>query len=71
MSEKRLNNSIFLMHEASTAFIRSHALSMAQFFELDRKYDIIGFIGRCPDVFDWMSEAEMVQELDEYIAHAA
>ena len=71
MSEKRLNNTIFLMHEVTAAFIRSHAMSIAQFSELDRKYDIIGFIGNYPDIFDSMSESEMVRELEEYIAHAA
>lgn len=71
MTEKRLNNTIFLMYVATDAFIRRHSLSRSEFLALDEKYGIIHFIAECPDVFDSMTENEMVDELDEYIAHAA
>ncbi len=71
MSEKRINNSIFLMYLATDAFIRRHSLSRAEFIALDSKFGIVSFIAECPDVFDPMTESEMADEIDEYIAHAA
>ena len=71
MSEKRINNSIFLMYLATDAFIRLHSLSRAEFLALDDEFGIVSFIAECPDVFDPMTESEMADELDEYIAHAA
>jgi hypothetical protein len=71
MSDKRLNNSIFLTYLATDAFIRRHSLSRSEFLALDAKYGIVKFIAECPDIFDPMTESEMADELDEYIAHAA
>jgi len=41
-----------------------------EFLALDDKFDIVSFFAECPDVFDPMTESEMADELDEYIAHA-
>ena len=71
MSDKRLNNSIFLTYLATDAFIRRHSLSRSEFLALDAKYGIVKFIAEFPDIFDPMTESEMADELDEYIAHAA
>ena len=71
MSEKRLNNTIFLMYLATDAYVRRHNLSRAEFMTLNEKYGLVKFIAECPDIFDPMTESEMVDELDEYIAHAA
>ena len=71
MSEKRLNNTIFLMYLATDAYVRRHSLSRAEFMALNEKYGLVKFIAECPDIFDPMTESEMVDELDEYIAHAA
>lgn len=70
MSEKRLNNSIFLMFVASEHYKKSHHLSSAQFLDLDRKYEILNYIVECPDVFDNMSESEMVEEIEQYVSEA-
>lgn len=71
MSEKRLKNTIFLMYLATDAYMRRHNLSRSEFLSLDERYSIVKFIGDCPDVFDSMTESEMADELDEYVAHAA
>jgi hypothetical protein len=68
MSEKRLNNTIFLMYLVSENYKKAHNLSSRQFLELDHKYDIINYIGECPDIFDSMSDAEMVEEIDQYVS---
>jgi len=67
MSDKRLNNSIYLMFLISGAYCSAHGLSNAQFLELDRRHGILNYIGECPDVFDLMSEDEMVREVDAYV----
>ena len=67
MSEKRLNNTIFLMFLVTGAYSAAHGLTNEQFLELDRKCSIINLIAECPDIFDSMSESEMVAEIDDYV----
>ena len=69
-SNLRENNTIFLMHLVSDVYVRAHKLSRAQFVARDDKYRIVRFISRCPDIFDNMTEDEMVKEVDEYVASA-
>lgn len=71
MSEKRLNNSIFLMHLATEAYMRRHHLSRREFLVLNAREGLIKFIANCPDIFDAMTDEEMADELDAYIDHAA
>lgn len=68
MSNKRLNNSIFLMYVVSTNYMKSRNLSNEDFKELDNKYAILNYIYECPDVFDNMTNEEMVEEIDAYVA---
>ncbi len=58
------------MHLVSDVYARAHKLSRVQFIEQDDKFRIVRFISRCPDVFDNMTEEEMVKEVDEYVASA-
>jgi len=67
MSDKRLNNSIFLMFLISGAYCSAHNLTNNQFLQLDHQYGILNYIAECPDVFDLMSEDEMVTEIDNYV----
>jgi len=71
MSEKRLQNTIFLMYLATDAYMRRHNLTRDEFLVLNGRFAIVKFIAECPDVFDSMTEEEMADELDEYVAHAA
>lgn len=68
MSERRLNNSIFLMYLVSNNYMRSHKLSCEEFNKLDNKYAILNYIAECPDIFDNMTGEEMVEEIDAYVA---
>ena len=67
ISEKRLNNTIFLMFLVSGAYCSAHKLTHEQFLALDREYDILNYVAECPDVFDSMVEDEMVEEIDAYV----
>ena len=68
MSEKRLNNTIYIMYLVTESYKKAHSLSTEQFIDLDQKYNIINFVGECPDIFDSMNNHEMVEEIDQYIA---
>ena len=70
MTERRLNNTIFLMHLASNAYKRRHGLTNDEFLDRDRRFHILHFISECPDVFDSMTEPEMAEEVDQYVAHS-
>lgn len=67
MSNKRLNNSIFLMFLISGAYCSAHGLTNAQFLELDKQFGILNYISECPDVFDLMTPEEMIREVDAYV----
>ena len=68
MSEKRLNNTIYIMYLVTENYKKSHSMTTEQFLALDSKYHIINFVGECPDIFDSMTSSEMVQEINEYVA---
>ena len=68
MTERRLNNSIFLMYLASTNYMKAHKITKGDFEMLDKKYEILNCIVECPDIFDSLTEEEMVEEIDNYVA---
>jgi len=68
MSNLRLNNTIYLMHTVTNAYARRHGLSRQEFLAFDDKYHVLNLIARCPDVFDPMTEDEMVEEVDAYVS---
>ncbi len=68
MSEKRLDNTIYIMYLVTENYKKAHSLTSEQFIELDQKYNIINFVGECPDIFDSMNNSEMIEEIDNYVA---
>lgn len=68
MSERRLNNSIFLMYLVSTNYMKAHKITKGDFEKLDKKYEILNYIAECPDIFDSLTAEEMVEEIDNYVA---
>ena len=68
MSEKRLNNTIYLMYMVTEKYKAAHSLSSEDFLKMDEKFHILNFVGECPDIFDSMSSNEMVEEIDQYVA---
>jgi hypothetical protein len=68
MSDKRLNNTIFLMYLVSENYKKAHNLSTEQFLDLNRQFAILNYISECPDIFDAMSSDEMIEEIDQYVS---
>ena len=36
--------------------------------KLDEKYAILNYVAECPDVFDSMTDEEMVDEIEQYVS---
>ncbi|MCM1048037.1 MAG: DUF3791 domain-containing protein [Clostridiales bacterium] len=70
MSEKRLNNTIFLMYLVTENYCEKHNISIDDFLMLDKQYDILNYVAECPDVFDSMTDDEMVREIEQYVLQA-
>ena len=68
MSDKRLNNTIFLMFLATEKYKRAHVLSNKDFLKLDKEFAILNYISECPDIFDSMTGQEMAREIDQYVS---
>ncbi len=68
MSEKRLNNTIFLMYMVTNNYCKKHNISTQDFLELDEKYEILNYVAECPDVFDSMTNEEMMEEIEQYVS---
>ena len=51
--------------------MKRHGLTRREFLSVNERFGIVKFIADCPDIFDSMTESEMADELDEYVAHAA
>lgn len=56
------------MYIVSENYKKSHNLSSEDFIKLDEKYHVLKYIAECPDVFDNMTDEEMVKEIDYYVA---
>jgi len=70
MSEKRLNNTIFLMYLVTENYCKRHNISIEDFLKLDEKYAILNYVAECPDVFDSLTGVEMVKEVEQYVSQA-
>lgn len=68
MSEKRIDNTIFLMYLVTENYCKKHNLSTEQFLKLDEKYAILNYVAECPGVFDALTVNEMVEEVEDYIS---
>lgn len=67
MSEKRLNNTIFLMYLVTDNYCREHQITPKEFLQLNREHPIINYVAECPDIFDSMTNDEMVREVEQYV----
>lgn len=47
---------------------KKYGLSTQEFIELDDKYMILNYISECPDIFDSMTNEEMLEEIDNYVS---
>lgn len=64
---KRINNTIYLMHEITQMYMKKHRMTTQQFIRLDNKVQLLNFIRKCPDVFDGLPDKEMLEEAERYI----
>lgn len=67
MSEKKLNNTIFLMYLVTENYCREHNMSTDEFLKLDEKCAILNYVAECPDIFDSLTNSEMVEEIEQYV----
>lgn len=70
MSEKRLNNTIFLMYLVTENYCKKHNISTEDFLKLDKEYAILNYVAECPDVFDSLTDNEMVEEIEQYVSQS-
>lgn len=68
MSERRLNNTIYLMFRVRKRYCAAHNMTKDEFKDFDLKNEVLDYVAECPDVFDCLSEDEMVEEIDEYVS---
>ena len=57
------------MYLVTENYKKAHSLTTEKFLDLDQKYHIINFVGECPDIFDSMTNNEMIEEIDQYVAN--
>ena len=68
MTERRLNNTIFLMYLVTENYYKKHNMTTEDFLEFDGKYAVLNYVAECPDVFECLTEDEMVEEAEHYIS---
>ena len=56
------------MYVVTNNYCRKHDLSTEDFLKLDEKYAILNYVAECPDVFDSMTDEEMVDEIEQYVS---
>ena len=56
------------MYMVTESYKKKYGLSSMEFLELDDKYEILNYISECPDIFDSMTEKEMVKEIEYYVS---
>ena len=69
-SGKELDNMIFLMFLISEGYRSRHSLSVPDFRCMDRGYKILSYVSEYPELFDSMTETEMQEEIEQYVAGA-
>lgn len=68
MSEKRLNNTIFLMYLVTENYCKKYNISTEDFLKLDEEYAILNYVAECPDIFDNLTNNEMIEEIERYVS---
>ena len=68
MSEKRLNNTIFLMYLVTENYCKKHNMTTEEFLKFDDRYAVLNYVAECPDIFDSLTEEEMVEEIEQYVS---
>ncbi|MCC8106885.1 MAG: DUF3791 domain-containing protein [Clostridiales bacterium] len=56
------------MFLVTSNYCKAHNITAREFLDLDKKYAILNYVSECPDIFDSMTNREMVEEVDQYIS---
>ncbi|MDE5697310.1 MAG: DUF3791 domain-containing protein [Lachnospiraceae bacterium] len=56
------------MYMVTNNYCKKHNISTQDFLELDEKYEILNYVAECPDVFDSMTNEEMMEEIEQYVS---
>jgi hypothetical protein len=67
-AEMPLNQVLFLQAEIAHLYMKEHKLTPQQFLELDKKYDILGFLETGYEPFHLTGARGVLAELVSYIA---
>ena len=43
--------------------MKVHKMTKGDFEKLDKRYEILNYIAECPDIFDSLTEEEIVEEI--------
>ena len=43
--------------------MKVHKMTKGDFEKLEKKYEILNYIAECPDIFDSLTEEEIVEEI--------
>ena len=56
------------MYLVTENYRKKYHLSAEEFLKLDEKYEILNYVAECPDIFDSLTENEMVEEVEQYVS---
>jgi hypothetical protein len=68
MRSVNLNPVLYLQMEIARLYRQRHNIDMADFVELDGKYDILGYLELGYEPFHLTGEEGILDEIDQYIA---
>jgi hypothetical protein len=65
-----INNVLFLQVHIASLYCRKHRMSTKSFLELDKKYNVLGFIEQAYEPFHLTGDAGILEEVDNYVKAA-
>lgn len=71
MSKLHVDNTVYLLHVASCAYLRAHQMTREEFGKVDDRCHILRYVATCPSRFDALPEKAMVQEIDDYVSRCS
>lgn len=67
ISEKKLNNHIYLMDTISDLYRKKHRVGIKRFLNLCKQTDLMDYICKNSFAFDGLPDEEMLKEVEGYI----
>ena len=66
-----IDNTVYLLHEVSCAYLRAHNMTRKEFGALDDKFHLLRYVAMCPSRFDALPEEQLEREIDDYVRQCA